>query len=146
MAQVGRGALAEMVRNDKEKLVLIRSAQGGLIMQVMFYANEVRDFGAIPKPEGQKLTPQEFELATGLMEKLSSADFDPEIYHDEHYERVTAMLDAKVKGQDITVAPRVPPRGEVIDIYEALKRSLATAKPRAKAVDQPRKKAQSGKS
>jgi non-homologous end joining protein Ku len=34
-----------MVSNDKEKLVLIRAAQGGLIMQVLHYANEVRDFG-----------------------------------------------------------------------------------------------------
>ena len=119
MAQVGRAALAEMVSNEKEKLVLIRSAQGGLILQVMFYANEVRDFGAIPKADGQKLTPQEFELATGLMEKLSSPDFDAEIYHDEHHERVTTMLDAKVKGQEITVAPKVPSRGQVVDIYEA---------------------------
>jgi non-homologous end joining protein Ku len=71
MEKVGRVALAEMVSHNKENLVLIRPAKGGLIMQVMFYADEVRDFAAIPRAEGQRLTPEEFELASGLVEKNS---------------------------------------------------------------------------
>jgi DNA end-binding protein Ku len=52
MDKSGRVAIAEMVSYGKERLVLIRPAKGGLVLQVMFYANEVRDFDQIPKPEG----------------------------------------------------------------------------------------------
>jgi DNA end-binding protein Ku len=121
-----------MVSYNKENLVLIRPAKGGLVLHGMFYGEEVRDFSAIPKAETQRLTPEEFELATGLIERLSSNAFDPEAYSDEYRERVQAMIDQKLEGQEITAAPRPKPRGQVVDIYEALKRSLATTKPRAK--------------
>ena len=140
MEKVDRVALAEMVSHNKENLVLIRSAKGGLIMQVMYYGEEVRDFGAIGKADGARLTPEEFELATGLVEKLSGAEFDPEAYTDEYRERVERMLSEKVKGQEITVAPKAPARGNVVDLYEALKTSLAASKPR-KVAERSRKKA-----
>jgi non-homologous end joining protein Ku len=68
--------LAEMVSRGKEKLVLIRSAKGGLILQAMLYDNEIRDLTEIPKGEGIKLTAIEFELASRLIEKLSSEEFN----------------------------------------------------------------------
>jgi non-homologous end joining protein Ku len=97
MQKSGRVALAEMVSRGKEKLVLIRPSKGGLILQTMFYANEIRDFNEIPKSEASRLTPAEFELANGLVEKLSSENFEPEAYEDEYQNRVRAMLDSKVK-------------------------------------------------
>jgi non-homologous end joining protein Ku len=47
------------------------------------YANEIRDFNEIPKSEASRLTPAEFKLANGLVEKLSSENFEPEAYEDE---------------------------------------------------------------
>ena len=145
MAEVGRGALAEMVSHDKEKLVLIRSAQRGLIMQQMYYANEVRDFGAIAKGDGARLTPEEFELATGLIEKLSNPEFEPENYSDAYRAQVLAMIEGKSKGREITVPPRAPAPGQVIDILAALKQSLDKAKPQPKA-ERGGKKARGGSS
>jgi DNA end-binding protein Ku len=72
MEKSGRVALAEMVSRGKEKLVLIPSAKGGLFLHAMYYANEIRDFNDIPKGEALRLTAAEFELANGLVEKLSS--------------------------------------------------------------------------
>jgi hypothetical protein len=46
----------------------------------MFYSNEIRNFNDIPKGEDSRLTAAEFELAHGLVEKLSSEDFQPEAY------------------------------------------------------------------
>jgi hypothetical protein len=46
-------------------------------MQAMYYTGEVRDFGAIAKGDGARPIPEEFELATGLMDKLSSPEFAP---------------------------------------------------------------------
>ena len=77
------------------------------------------------------LTPEEFELATGLIEKLPSADFQPEAY-TEYRTRVLAMLDEKQKGRKITVAPHVPPCGRVVDIYEALKKEVSRQRNRAR--------------
>lgn len=135
MEKSGRVALAEMVSRGKEKLVLIRPAKGGLILQTMFYANEIRDFNEIPKGEVSRLTPEEFELATGLVEKLSSEDFEPEAYEDEYQNPVRAMLNSKVKGQEITVPPPAPARGHIIELMEALKESMKTVQ-RGKRADQ----------
>jgi DNA end-binding protein Ku len=71
MEKVGRAALAEMVFHDKEQLVLIRPARRGLVLHLMFYRDEVGDFGALPKAEQQRLTPTEIDLAKGLVKKLS---------------------------------------------------------------------------
>jgi DNA end-binding protein Ku len=51
MEKSGRVALAEMVSRGKEKLMLIRSAKGGLVLQTMFYANEIRDFDQVRRPK-----------------------------------------------------------------------------------------------
>jgi non-homologous end joining protein Ku len=64
----------------------------------MFYANEIRDFDQVPKAEGVRVTSEEIELGAGLLEKLSSENFEPENYEDEYRNRVRAMLDSKVKG------------------------------------------------
>jgi DNA end-binding protein Ku len=108
MEKSGRVALAEMVSHGKEKLVLIRPSKGGLILQSMFYANEIRDRSEIPNGEGVKLTAEEFEFAHGLVEKFSSENFEPKNYEDEYQSRVRAMLNSKVKGQEITVPPKAP--------------------------------------
>jgi non-homologous end joining protein Ku len=109
-------------------------------MQVMHYANEVRDFGAIPKAEQERLTAAELNLATGLVEKLSSPEFEPEIYRNERRAPVRAMLEEKARGHEITVARPAPPRAGDIDIYAALRKSLDTARPRAKASDRGKRK------
>ena len=135
MEDTGKVALAEMVSHNKENLVLIRPAKRGLVLQTMFYANEVRDFAAIPKAD-RRPTRGELELAQSLVEKLSSPEFEPEAYSDMYRTQVLAMLEEKVKGSTITVPPRARPPGKVVDLYEALKQSLQqtdTEKTKARA-------------
>jgi DNA end-binding protein Ku len=55
-------------------------------------------------------------------------DFEPESYRDENRDRVLAMIDEKVKGQEITVPPNAPAPGRVIDLMAALKESMRTAR------------------
>jgi DNA end-binding protein Ku len=140
MEKSGRVALAEMVSHGKEKLVLIRPSKGGLILQTMFYANEIRDFNEIAKAEGVRLSPAEFELANSLMEKLSLDDFEPQSYEDEYQSRVLAMIDSKVKGQEITIPPAGPMRGRVIDLMTALKESFKTIERGKKRADQKKRR------
>ena len=63
-----------------------------------------------------------------LIEKMSSADFEPERYADEYRERALAMIEKKVEGQEVKAVPLAPRRtGQVVDIFAALRKSLETA-------------------
>jgi non-homologous end joining protein Ku len=64
--------------------VLIRPFEDGLVLQMMYYGKEIRDFGQIAKGENLRLTSEEIELGRGLIEKLSSENFEPENYDDEY--------------------------------------------------------------
>jgi DNA end-binding protein Ku len=127
LEKTGRVAIAQTVFHDKESLVAVRSHQNGLVMHFMYFAGEVRDFAQIPKADGEKVPKREIDLAENLVEKMSSREFEPEKYHDEYRERFLAMIDQKVEGQEITVAPE---RGrKVVDIFAALKQSLEQPAP-----------------
>jgi len=61
---------------------------------------------------------------------MSSADSEPERYADEYRERVLAMIEKKVEGQEVKAVPPAPRRsGQVVDIFAALKKSLETVGP-----------------
>ena len=74
---------------------------------------------------------------------MSATDFEPERYVDEYRERALAMIEEKVKGHEVTVAPAAPEKargGKVVDIFEALKESLAATRPRREPVRQQRRR------
>ena len=72
-----------------------------------------------------KVSQQELELGVGLIDKLTSEEFHPENYQDEYRIRVLAMLDEKSKGKEFVIGTAPAPKhGQVIDIMEALKRSM----------------------
>jgi DNA end-binding protein Ku len=124
MVKTGRVALAKYVMRGKESLVLIRPAQGGLMMHTMFFQDEVRDFGEIDKGSDATVRPGELDLALKLIDELANPEFHPESYHDEYRGRVLSVVEQKVEGKEITsVQPQVE-RTQVIDLMEALKQSL----------------------
>ena len=131
MARSGRVAIAELVSRGKEQLLLIRPYRKGLVLHTMYHADEVRDFKQVPKGEKVKVSEKELELGVGLVERLRSQDFKPENYKDEYRIRVLGMLDEKSKGKEIVIdkAP-APKHGQVIDITEALKRSMEECPPK----------------
>ena len=130
MAKSGRVALAKFVMRGKESLVLIRSAQDGLLLHTMYFADEVRDFGEVDKGQSAKIKGGEMELAQQLIDGLTNDEFKPEQYQDEYRQRVLDLMQKKVEGQEVTVAAPAPPRAQVIDLMEALKESLAKKVPR----------------
>jgi len=72
-----------------------------------------------------KVSEKEVELGVSLIERLTSEEFKPEIYKDEYRIRVLGMLDEKSKGKEVTISAPAPQRGgKVVDIMEALKRSM----------------------
>ena len=120
-----RVALATFVMRGKESLVLIRPAQGGLMLHTMYFADEVRDFGEIDRGQSAKIRPGELDLAGQLINGLSNDEFHPEQYDDQYRHRVLDLINQKVEGKEVTVSAPEAPRAQVIDLMEALKESLA---------------------
>src|SRR5580765_7894660 len=77
MTQAGKVALAKFVLRGRENLVLVRSAQNGLMLHTMYFADEVRNFDEISKGESAKISGAETNLALRLIDELSSEQFSP---------------------------------------------------------------------
>ena len=124
MKSAGRVAVAKFVMRGKENIVLIRSAQKGLMLHTMYFADEIRDFSEVDKGEDAKLKPGENELAQRLVNELASDAFKPEKYEDEYQGRVLEAVEAKVEGKEVTSLAPQAQRTQVIDLMDALKQSL----------------------
>jgi DNA end-binding protein Ku len=124
MTKEGRVALAKFVMRGKENLVLIRSAQNGLMLHTMYFADEIRDFAEVEKGEEAKLKPGELELASRLLVELTNEKFEPGKYSDEYRTRVLGLVESKVEGREVTSHAPQAQRAQVIDLMDALKQSL----------------------
>jgi DNA end-binding protein Ku len=119
--QVG---VARFIIRGKESVVLIRPFQRGLILHTMYFHDEIRDIGEIDRGESVKIKESEVQLALRLIAELAKKSFDPEEYDDEYRQRVLALVKEKAQGKKVTIAPPRAPRGKVIDLMDALKKSL----------------------
>jgi DNA end-binding protein Ku len=133
MAKTDRVALAKYVMRGKENLVLIRPAKDGLMLHVMRYADEIRDFGEVDKGSKAAVRDAELKLAIHLIDQLTNKEFKPEQYHDQYRERVMELVNQKLEGKKVVRPPAAPARGQVIDLMEALKQSLNAETPAKKA-------------
>jgi len=165
MEKAGQVALAKYVMRGKESLVLIRAAQGGLMLHTMYFADEVRNFDEVDKGESAKIKEGELDLALLFINALATETFSPDRYADEYRQRVLGMINQKVEGQEVTVSEPAAPRAQVIDLMDALKESLAkrglsaedaaakkppakagaAATAKAKPAEAPKKRAQGGR-
>lgn len=119
----------------KEQLVLIRPyGKDGIILHQLYYATEVRAFDEIDTGATFSFSDKEHELAEKLIDQLSSDAFEPEKYHDSYTDRVSAAVQQKVEGKEITIAPEAP-KAQIIDLFEALKKSLASTSKADNATD-----------
>jgi DNA end-binding protein Ku len=133
MEQAGRGAVARFSTRGRQQLVLLRQARGGIMMHALFYVDEVRDFGDVDLGGEVSFKTNEVALAVQLIEQLASEHFEPGKYEDEYRKSAMEMIDQKVAGQEIAMAPARPAKGQIIDLMEALKASLDAKKKQAAA-------------
>lgn len=140
MERAGRGALARYSTRGKQQLVLLREARGGIMMHTLFYADEVRGFEDIELTDGVAFKGNEVELAVQLIEQLASEGFEPEKYDDQYRKSALEIIEQKVAGQEIAVAPARPAKGQIIDLMQALKASLEAKKKEPAAAEEPSRK------
>ena len=124
MEETGYAAIAKITMHQREHIVVIRPRDNGMTMHTMFYTNEIRAVAEYGK-RTPAAEPKEAEkkLASQLIESLA-AKFEPEKYKDQYQESMKALIAAKQAGQEIAEAPHAK-MAPVIDLMEALKKSIA---------------------
>lgn len=122
--------IAQYAARGKNYLVMLRPVAGGLVMQQLRYAHEVRPIADVDIPDAGEIKSQEMQMALQLMEQNVAEDFKPEKYADGSRERMMAMIHKKVEGQDIiAAAAEEAPKAQIIDLMDALKQSLGGDEP-----------------
>lgn len=121
-----RVGLARYTARGRERLVMIRQAQGGLVMHDLLYAAEVRSLQDLTKETFQPLSPGEQKLALQLVEATSEDQFRPEDYSNKLQTKIKAQIDRKIKdGSEITsLVEEETAVTAVADLMAALQRSL----------------------
>jgi DNA end-binding protein Ku len=130
MEESGYAAIAKLTMHQREHIVIIRPRGNGMTLHTMFYSSEIRAAESLPSGKIELKEPER-KLAQQLIESLA-APFQPEKYRDQYQESVRAMIAAKLKGQEVTAVAQ-PQLAPVIDLMEALKKSLAERQPAAAA-------------
>ncbi len=126
-----RVAVGEMVLHRRERLVAVRPCGRGMVLETLRYADELRDsarfFDAIADAPPD---PAQLRLACELVERRA-APFRPERFRDDYGVALRALVEAKVRGRRVAagrpttpVAPAQPKPVEVVDLVQALRRSL----------------------
>lgn len=127
MLETGLVGIASYSARGKQYIVCVRPFHEGLIIHQLRYAAEVKPWSEVPLPALPELKPAEIGLAKQIIQQIAHETWAPEKYKDEVQERMLQMINQKVEGQEITVAPEAPV-GKVIDLMEALKASLGMSK------------------
>jgi DNA end-binding protein Ku len=124
LKETGRVALAKYAARGKQYLVMVRAVDEGIVMQQLLYADEIRPISEVGLDK-ETVKDAELKLARMLVDQAASDEFRPEAYEDEVKKRIQQQLKKKIEtGQEISAPPR-PKSGKVIDLMEALRRSLA---------------------
>lgn len=132
MEESGYGAIAKLTMHQREHIVIVRPGSRGMTLHTMFYSNEIRAAESIPT-DNVEVKDQEKKLAEQLIASLA-APFEPQKYRDEYQENVRGLIAAKLKGQEVTEVAQ-PHLAPVIDLMEALKKSIAEKKAPAAAAE-----------
>ncbi|MEX2670571.1 MAG: Ku protein [Phycisphaeraceae bacterium] len=128
MTRSGRVGIARFVMRQKQYLAALRAKGEVLMLQTMRYADEVvteQELDNVPGP--MPLDPRELDVAQRLIDALVT-DFEPERYRDEYRERVEELVKAKAEGGTISVSAAEEPAPRVINLMDALQRSLDEAR------------------
>ena len=134
MRQTGQTAVGRYAARGKQYIVQLRAIPGGLVMQQLLYAPEVRTIAEVGVEEAP-VRDNELALAKQLIGQISAKKFDATQYEDDVKKRIEAAVQKKVEGEEIAISPSAPETGaQVIDLMDALRASLEkTAGKRAPA-------------
>lgn len=123
LRQAGFVGVAQIAMHNREHVVIVRPGRSGIVLHTMFYESEIRredEYRADTSGVNQK----ELDLALLLIRNLE-APFEPAKYRDTYREKLDALIQSKIAGEETVEAPASKP-APVVNILEALQRSLAS--------------------
>jgi DNA end-binding protein Ku len=123
-------ALAKIAMHNREHIIILRPGAKGILSHTMYYADEIRHVEEF-RTDTSLVKEKELAMAKMLISSLE-AEFEPQKYRDTYRDNLQQMIEAKIEGRNVVATPtaHVAP---VIDIMEALKKSLAEKKKPAMA-------------
>ena len=133
LEEKGLTAVATITLRKKEQLCAVRAREGTLLLDTLYYPDEVTVAREPLDASRAKVSGKELEMAHALIDLLRKP-FAPEEYRDTYREALAELIEAKLEGKEVVTAPSAEPK--VIDLADALARSVRAARkdrPAAKA-------------
>src|SRR5919202_2935753 len=132
LEDTGKVAIAKVVIRNKQHLATVRTYKGRLLLETMYFADEVRAPESLDgEVGGGKVTKAELEMARSLVQNLSEP-FDPSKYDDPYRKALLELVKAKAKGMDLP-EPQTEEEGQVVDLMAALRESVQRTKRQSRA-------------
>lgn len=128
MKKQNKAGLAKTVLGTKETLILIRAQGDKMVLYTLFFNEEIQKAPAV---NTSKISKKELDLASSLITQMS-AKFEPQKFKDEYNEKIKKAIKQKIAGNDIVEPKRTREPTKIINIMEALQKSLKPAKRKAK--------------
>ena len=122
-------AIGKVALRQKEHLCVLRPHDGLILLETLYYPDEIREPDGSIDVDGIEVSEQEMEMAFALIDMLRKP-FDPAEYRDGYREQLMAMITAKLEGGEIVTAEEEAPAAASVDLMAALKASVDAAKAR----------------
>jgi DNA end-binding protein Ku len=130
LEKANRVAVVKVALRQRERLAMLRPRDGVLVLQTLLWPDEVRGTKLDFLDQDVSVRPQELAMAESYISALSG-DFDPSEFSDHYREALEEVIEAKVAGREVKAPEEQPAAtGQVVDLMEALRRSVAEAKAR----------------
>jgi DNA end-binding protein Ku len=126
MEESGLSAIVRYVFHDRQQLGALRTRDGVIVLENMYFADEIRPADDIA-PKGQRVSKQELEMAETLIDRFTSS-FEHDRYRDEYTDRLREIVKKKRKGEEVHAAADEDEREAPPDLLEALRASVDAAK------------------
>jgi DNA end-binding protein Ku len=133
MSDDGKVAVAKVAFREKEHLATVRLRENVLMLETMFWPDEIRDARFDELDEDVELRPQEIKMARSLIDSLTD-DFEPKDFQDEYRVTLEDLISKKVQGEEVTYAEPAEP-SKVVDLMDALRASVEAAQASKPASD-----------
>ncbi len=139
LEETNRVAIAKVALRDREHLASLRPHDSVLLMNTLYWPDEIRSAGDLDVPGDVKVSAKEIAMAKSLVDTMAM-EFEPEKFTDEYREALLRVVEAKREGEAI-VAVEPAPEAVVVDLMDALRRSVEAAKKRQPAAKTERERA-----
>lgn len=128
MAEAGKAGIAMFVMHGKQHLAAVRADGDVLVLETLYFADEVRDPKAqLDVPGKVNFRGQELKMATSLIESMAD-DWRPDDYRDDYTDRLNKLIESKRTGAEFAPSEDAPAPTNVVDLLDVLRRSVDDAR------------------